>query len=68
MGSPGNEMKVEVTQKNVSLTLTHDGSLCQPGSTGLRNVEFCASVAVEHARIAVVTLVENRILKDLGKP
>jgi hypothetical protein len=34
----------------------------------LRNVEFCASVAVEYARTAVVTPVKNRILKDFVIP
>lgn len=35
-------MKVDVAQKNVSLTRTQDGSECQPGRVGLKKVEFWA--------------------------
>lgn len=46
-------MNVDVTQKKVPLTWTHDGSECQPGSTGLRKVEFCAKAVFDQARAAV---------------
>jgi hypothetical protein len=40
-------------------------SLCQPGKTGLRNVEFCAIAEADMAMAAVVMPERNRMDADL---
>jgi hypothetical protein len=62
MGSPGNEMKVEVTQKNVPLTGVHDGSECHPGRTGFRYVEFLANTGADQARNAGMSVARDLIV------
>jgi hypothetical protein len=44
IGMPGKAMKVEIAQKKVELALwkMQLGSLCHPGSTGLKYVELMA--------------------------
>jgi hypothetical protein len=68
MGSPGNEMNVDVTQKKVPLTGVQDGSECHPGRTGFKYVEFFAKAGVAQARSAgtraVRSLIANAVVHE----